>query len=240
MDARLKLFYFLILAGALFFAKDTFRIAILAAILASLLILFRRVCLRRAHALIALLFVAGAVFVLHCFFSPDGASLGHFSALGCQRGAGLALTIISLWAAATLLFGSARPRELARAIGCFLPLAKRKGSFSHSFISLVLTGLLVFPICRNRLVAARTAARARGGWLCVSSAARSRYNLEKVMGFALRRLYLASDDITGHLAAKGYSGPEARPDKSAAPPISASQILLFAAATALTVAMLLI
>jgi len=239
LDTRLKLLYFVILAAALFLAESTSRIAILTAVLASLLVVFRRICLRRPYALIAMLLIANSVFVLHCFFSPESARLGHFTQIGCSRGAQLALTIISLWAAATLLFGSERPRELARAVGCFLPFDKRSGSFSHSFISLILTGLLVFPVCKNRLVLARTAARARGGWFRANSAGQSRHNLENAMGFALRRFYLASDDITGQLAARGYSGPDTHASRPSSRPIGASDIIMFAAATTFTVAILL-
>jgi len=239
MDARLKLLYFLALAVSLFFAKSAPRLAILAAILASVLFLFKRASLRRPHALIALTLVAGSVFVLHCFFPWDGSGFVQFSPLGCQKGARLALTIISLWAAATLLFGSARPRELTRAIGWFLPLARRPGSFSHSLISLVSNGLLIFPACRSSLAAARTAARARGASFCLRSPGRSRRNIEEVMGFALRRLYVRSDEILSQLASRGYSGLEAWLQKGNATPISASQILLFAAVTTITVAALI-
>ncbi len=240
MDARLKLLYFLALAGALFFAKSALRLAIFSAVLASFLILFRRTRPRRPHALLALLFVAGSVFALHCFFAVDGSSYGQFSTIGCERGARLALTIISLWAAATLLFGSAKPQELTHAIGCFLPFATRPGSFSHSFVSLVSTGLLVFPVCKNKLGAARTAARARGGSFGLKSVGQSRRILEKLVRFALKRLYLASDDILGRLASKGYSGPEVWLKGGNAKPITASQVLLFGAVAALTVAILLV
>ena len=240
MDARLKLFYFLTLASSLFFAKSTLRLAILVVLFAALLILFRRTCLRRPHALLALLLVAGSVFALHCFVAMDGSSFGQFSAIGCQRGTRLALTIISLWAAAALLFGSAKPQELTRAIGCCLPFASRPGSLSHSFVSLVSTGLLIFPTCKTSLAATRTAARARGGSFGLKSPRQSRRNLEKLAGFAFKRLYLASDDILGRLASKGYSGPEVWLKGGAATPIRASQILLFAAVTAVTVAVLLV
>jgi len=240
VDSRLKLFYFLALASSLVFAKSTLRLAILVVLFTSFLILFRRTCLRRPHALLSLLFVAGSVFALHCFFAMDGSSYGQFSAIGCQRGARLALTIVSLWAAAALLFSSAKPLELTRAIGCILPYASRPGSFSHSFVSLVSMGLLIFPTCKTSLAAARTAEKARGGSLGLKSPGQSRRNLEKLTGFALRRLYLASDDIHGRLASKGYSGPKVRLKRGATAPIRASDILLFAAATTLTVAILLV
>ncbi|MBN2208583.1 MAG: hypothetical protein JW759_04740 [Candidatus Coatesbacteria bacterium] len=240
MDARLRLLYFLALAVSLFFAKSATRLAILAAILASVLFLFKRASLRRPHALIALTLVAGSVFVLHCFFPLDGSGVVQFSPVGCQKGARLSLTVVSLWAAATLLFGAAMPRELTLAIAWFLPFARRPGSFSHSFISLVSNGLLIFPACRSSLAAARTSARARGSSFCLRSPGRSRRNTEEVLGFALRRLCVRSDEIIIQLACRGHSGLEAWLPKGDAKPISASQIVLFAAVTAITVAMLIV
>ena len=238
MDARLNLLNYIALAASLVFAKNVLRLAILTVLLLSLLALLRKESSRRPYSLIAVLIVASTIFALHSFFALDEADYGQFSPQGCQRGARLALTVLSLWAGAKLLFSSARPCDLARAIGAVLPFARRRGSFPHSLISLVSSGLLVLPVCKNELIAARIAARARAGRFVLGSHRMARRNLSRVVGFALRRLWAGSDEVSGLLATRGYSGPEAWLNEHRPP--SAGQLALFLIAVGLTVAILVI
>jgi len=238
MDARLNLLYYIALAASLVFAKNVLRLAILAVLLLSLFALLRKESSRRPHSLIAVLIVASTIFVLHSFFAIGETNYGQFSPQGCQRGARLALTVLSLWAGAKLLFSSARPCDLARAIGAVLPFARRRGSFSHSLISVVSSGLLVLPVCKNELIAARMAARARAGRFGLGSHHKARRNLARVVGFALKRLWVGSDEVSGWLATRGYRGPEKWLNERRRP--SAGQLALFLVATGLTVAILVI
>ncbi|RLC45521.1 MAG: hypothetical protein DRH70_07345 [Candidatus Coatesbacteria bacterium] len=238
VDARLNLVYYIALAASLAFAKDILRLAILTTVLLLLLALFKKQSLQRPYSLIAVLVIASTIFILHSFFATGESRYGRFSPQGCQRGARLALIVVSLWAGARLLFSSARPRDLACAIGAILPFAKRHGSFSHGLISVISGGLLVLPACKHELVAARIAARARAGSFGRWSHGMTWRNLARLVGFALKRLWLSSDELSGKLASRGYDGPE-RWLKSRRPP-SAAQLALFLLATGLTVAILVI
>lgn len=72
----------------------------------------------------------------------------------------------------------------------------------------------------------------------MKSPGQSQRNLENLASFALKRLYLASEDIQGRLASKGYSGPEVWLKRGSAGPLGALQILAFVVATALTILLL--
>ncbi|MCD6326506.1 hypothetical protein J7M28_02985 [bacterium] len=157
---------------------------------------------------------------------------------GLEKGTALALTIILLWTASMLLFRSARPGEIVAGLASIVPTSYRKGSPAASLIALIGTSLIVFPLCLETLSAARAASRRRGGALSLRRPGPSLRNLSTFAGFALRRLYLGSDDILGRLSTRGYPGPDGWAKANRAKPYKASQIFLFAIATAGTAAFL--
>lgn len=234
-DARLKLLYFIALAASLLLAGSVLRVGIVALVLGVVIVACRKRCLRRWYSLVPVSVVAGSVFLLHCLLPVDQAS-DHD---GCALGARLALTILSIWAGATLLFGGVRPRELVTALGSFLPLSRSRGSFTNSLVSMLSTGLLILPVCTNSLRSARTAMKARGGSLRFGASTCGRQNVGRLMAFALRRLYLASDEIVGRLSVRGYSGAGSLAAHRAAP-IGIKQVLSFIGAAGLTVGLVLL
>ncbi len=226
------------LAVSLAMSDNVTRSAILATILLTLMMIFRRETIRRPRAIVAALIFVCTILLLHSCVVLGGAGYSRFSPEGAQRGAKLALMVLCLWAAAKLFFGSAKPSELARALGAFLPFARRPASFSHALVSLVTSGLLILPFCKNELVAVGTAARARGGLLGHWPDARVRRNIGRMVGVVLRNLWVGSDRISGLLASRGYAGPESWMRAGSSPSIG--QAALLVVATAVTAAFMLL